>query len=227
MGFRVGQRVMFRDSRMQGLIRSYREQTYWVEIEPGWEIPARQSELIGLGQEHASHSHAPKPEKPPQKAIEKKPDVAPEPPKSPEANPTEISWEKKPSFPKVGRARVGLGKEKPNQKDKKQSSPYPISARGVYELDLHLPALYVQGRMPKREDALKVQLEHVRVFLDWAVGRRCKEVILIHGVGEGKLKEAIWQEYEHRIWLDLEAAPYAEYGIGATRVRLRFSMRDL
>ena len=225
MGFRVGQRVMFRDSRMQGLVRSYRDQTYWIEIEPGWEIPAKQSELIGLGQAHSSPAQ--KPENPSEKAIEKKPDAAPDLPQIPETKPSEITWERKPSFPKVGRARVGLGKEKPVQKTKKQSSPYPISARGVYELDLHLPALYPQGRMPKREEALKIQLEHVRVFLDWAVGRRCKEVILIHGVGEGKLKEAIWQEYEHRIWLDLEAAPYAEYGIGATRVRLRFSMRGL
>jgi len=225
MGFRVGQRVMFRDSRMQGLVRSYRDQTYWIEIEPGWEIPAKQSELIGLGQAHSSPAQ--KPENPSEKAIEKKPDAAPDLPQIPETKPPEIIWEKKPSFPKVGRAKMGQGKEKPIEKAKKQSSPYPISARGVYELDLHLPALYPQGRMPKRGEALKIQLEHVRVFLYWALGRRCKEVILIHGVGEGKLKEAIWQEYEHRNWLDLEAAPYAEYGIGATRVRLRFSMRGL
>lgn len=215
---------MFRDSRMQGLVRSYRDQTYWIEVEPGWEIPAKPSELIGLGQAHSSPAQTS--ENPSEKAIEKKPDAAPDLPQIPETKPSEITWEKKPSFPKVGRSKIGQGKEKPHEKAKKQNSPYPISARGVYELDLHLPALYPQGRMPKRAEALKIQLEHVRVFLDWALGRRCKEVILIHGVGEGKLKEAIWQEYEHRIWLDLEAAPYAEYGIGATRVRLRFSMRD-
>ena len=224
MGFRIGQRVMFRDSRLQGIVRSYQNQTYFVEIEPGFEIPAKQSELIGLGATHTPEK-VQKSKEVSKNAGVKKTDISPEPKKDAMPNSPELSWEKKPSFPKVGRSK-GPVKAKNVDKANKETIPYPTSAKGVYELDLHLHALYPEGQMPQSQHALKLQLDQVRLFLDWAVEKRCKEVILIHGVGQGKLKEAIWQEYEHRTWLDLEDAPYGVYGRGATPVRLRAQLKN-
>ncbi len=226
MGFRIGQRVMFRDSRLSGIVRRLNKTTFWVEVEQGLEIPAQAAELIGLSDAEKQTKKNKLPDKEEQDLIS---------PHQNETNSTAApfestkvdSWEKKPVFPKIrSKSQQMVPKEIPNSRKEEKKSPYSKSASGIYELDLHIPALYPKGAMPKPSEALVCQLEHVRQFIDWACKNRCKEIILIHGVGEGKLKQAILESWGNRMWLDLEDAPYSMYGRGATRVRLRASMRE-
>lgn len=226
MGFRIGQRVMFRDSRLSGIVLRHSKTTFWVEVEPGWEIPAQAAELIGLSDEEKQTKKNKLPDKEEQDLIsphqnETKSTAAP-------FESTKVdSWEKKPAFPKIrNKSQQMVPKEIRLSRKEEKKSLYSKSTAGIYELDLHIPALYPRGAMPKPSEALECQLEHVRQFIDWACKNRCKEIILIHGVGEGKLKQAILESWGNRMWLDLEDAPYSMYGRGATRVRLRASMRD-
>ncbi len=88
---------------------------------------------------------------------------------------------------------------------------------GTREIDLHLGSGY-SGR-----DAVERQLARFRGELESAVRRGDREIIFIHGVGSGKLREEIREilsdNYPSFIFQD---APFSRYGYGgATLVTIK------
>ncbi len=79
----------------------------------------------------------------------------------------------------------------------------------VKEVDLHLKNGYNSG------DAINRQIELFRSELDSARRSGRKEIIFIHGVGSGKLKQelikVLLKEYPSFSYRD---APYSKYGYG-------------
>jgi dsDNA-specific endonuclease/ATPase MutS2 len=64
---------------------------------------------------------------------------------------------------------------------------------------------------------VQVQLRHFTKALDKAISGHYKKLIVIHGVGNGRLKQEVRAilESEHMRFHD---ASYARYGFGATEV---------
>jgi dsDNA-specific endonuclease/ATPase MutS2 len=96
--------------------------------------------------------------------------------------------------------------------------PRSTSGRaGLKEIDLHLkPA-------QSAADVIERQISRFRGELEGAIRRGEKEIIFIHGVGSGKLKEEIRkilrEEYSSCGFQD---APFSRYGYGgATLVTMR------
>src|SRR5690606_32150174 len=90
----------------------------------------------------------------------------------------------------------------------------------VREVDLHLSDLLDSDMHLKDHQKLLYQLEVAQNELKNARAAGCKKVILIHGVGKGRLKMEL-----HRILDGMERLQYADasmqrYGIGATEVTL-------
>jgi len=69
-------------------------------------------------------------------------------------------------------------------------------------------------------DMLQIQLTHARKKLEDAVIRRCRKVVFIHGVGNGRLKTEIRQMLQGYTGLEFFDASLSKYGQGATEVRL-------
>lgn len=88
------------------------------------------------------------------------------------------------------------------------------------EVDLHIEELLDDMRGLTNGEMLNLQLEHARKKLDEAVTRNCRKLILIHGVGNGRLKTEIRQMLDGYAGLEYYDASYARYGIGATEVKL-------
>lgn len=88
------------------------------------------------------------------------------------------------------------------------------------EVDLHLDAILGSEPtdMPDHEKFL-TQMRHFERKLNNALTHRYVQITFIHGVGTGRLKEAIRQELEE-YGLPFEDGPYHKYGVGATVVRL-------
>jgi dsDNA-specific endonuclease/ATPase MutS2 len=91
------------------------------------------------------------------------------------------------------------------------------SGRGTREVDLHLRSGY------SGTDAVERQIARFRGELESAVRRGDREIIFIHGVGSGRLREAIRQilsdNYPSFIFQD---APFSRYGYGgATLVTIK------
>lgn len=111
------------------------------------------------------------------------------------------------------------------QKDK----PKPALERGrakpnapeFLEVDLHFEALVDFPKNFSAHEKLQIQLSEVRKALDKARRAGIKKVILIHGVGQGRLREEIYRLLERMDRLSFYDASFARYGKGATEVELR------
>jgi len=86
------------------------------------------------------------------------------------------------------------------------------------EIDLHFNKLVEFPKNFTNHQMLEIQLREARNFLDKAKKGGNKRVVLIHGVGEGRLKEEIHTMLERMDNLRFYDANYAEYGRGATEV---------
>lgn len=89
------------------------------------------------------------------------------------------------------------------------------------EIDLHIQKL-VNGyaRMDKGE-MVRIQMLHFQAFLEKAIRLGVPRIFIIHGVGEGKLKEAIAQRLrENPYVVKFKNEYHHKYGYGATEVIL-------
>lgn len=89
------------------------------------------------------------------------------------------------------------------------------------EVDLHFEALVDFPKNFSAHEKLQIQLTEVRRALDKARRSGVKKVILIHGVGQGRLREEIYTLLERMDRLSFYDASFARYGKGATEVELR------
>lgn len=89
------------------------------------------------------------------------------------------------------------------------------------EVDLHFEALVDFPKNFSAHEKLSIQLNEVRKALDRAKRGGIKKVILIHGVGQGRLRDEIYALLERMDRLSFYDASYAQYGKGATEVELR------
>lgn len=95
-------------------------------------------------------------------------------------------------------------------------------AHFIPEIDLHIENLINGHAKLDRGEIVRIQLQHFQRFLEKAIRLGVPRVFIIHGVGEGKLREAIAER--------LRAQPavakfknefHAKYGYGATEVIFR------
>jgi len=98
------------------------------------------------------------------------------------------------------------------------------STDSVFEIDLHYEALTESLDKRTNHDILQKQLSACRSFVQKALSKKLKRIVIIHGKGEGVLKSEIHLylgrlNSERGIKLDFHDAPYHEYGMGgATEV---------
>lgn len=86
------------------------------------------------------------------------------------------------------------------------------------EVDLHVEKLTRDMRGLTSHDMLTLQVDTAKRQLEFAIARRIRRVVFIHGVGEGVLRtelEYLFGRYPGISWYD---ADYQRYGLGATEV---------
>lgn len=95
----------------------------------------------------------------------------------------------------------------------------------LLEIDLHIEELVEDHSNMTNFEILQRQMQTCRMFVEKAVRLKAKKVILIHGKGEGVLREEIYAylvrfENSRHIKLEFNPASFSEYGVnGATEVR--------
>lgn len=94
----------------------------------------------------------------------------------------------------------------------------------TYEIDLHIEELIDNHNGMTNHDILQKQMMACRSFVQKAIQQHKKEIVIIHGKGEGVLKSEIHLylnriSNESGIKLEYVDASYQNYGIGgATKV---------
>lgn len=110
---------------------------------------------------------------------------------------------------------------KPNEvKVKKQEGnllrKYGLSGvNGI--VDLHIESLIEYPEGYSSSEFIRIQLNHFRSELDKAMVAKMHSIVFIHGVGNGKLKDAIISELKE-LNLNYRPGDFSKYGIGATEV---------
>lgn len=92
-----------------------------------------------------------------------------------------------------------------------------------YEIDLHIENLVENKRGLSNADIIKIQLDNLQHYLQLAIVHRQERMVVIHGLGKGKLREEV-----HAILKQIpEVSRYknewsGRYGFGATEIWFRY-----
>ena len=81
----------------------------------------------------------------------------------------------------------------PTSSWKKEGAPHEVEELAHFspEIDLHIEKLVKDAKKLKKSEHLPIQLAHFEKFMDKALQLGVDRVFVIHGVGEGKLRDAI------------------------------------
>ena len=90
----------------------------------------------------------------------------------------------------------------------------------VWEIDLHIEELLDSHVGLSNTEILIKQMTEFRSFLKRAQEKSIPKLVVIHGVGEGVLKNEIRTFLSKKEHVEFYDASYLEYGKGATEIRL-------
>lgn len=91
---------------------------------------------------------------------------------------------------------------------------------GVMEIDLHLHEIVDDERHLADGEKLDVQLRYFERMLNTAIRERKRTLIVIHGVGEGRLRDEVRNVLSYYDSVRFEDANPRKYGYGATEVTI-------
>jgi len=211
----TGDRVAFLDETGTGTVISVTGSHAVVRMDNGLEIPFPVSKLVRYGV--PVHAPAP-PSRPENKAPVKEHRHPVRKRRSRPAVSESIDWDQaKPKIPKVIDKDFSVDPRKIGEepvRKKKAGDP------SVWEVDLHIEELVEQYRHLSNGEILEIQLHHFHKFLRLAMEKRIPKVVVIHGVGTGRLREEIRAELLRYKNMEFYDASYREYGQGATEIRI-------
>lgn len=89
------------------------------------------------------------------------------------------------------------------------------------EIDLHMDEQDLQKSQFSLSGILALQMSRFHSALEDAISKKCRKLVIIHGVGQGTLKMQIRKELQEKYPEFLfQDASFREYGFGATMVHL-------
>jgi hypothetical protein len=99
-------------------------------------------------------------------------------------------------------------------------SHQPVEDSSVMEVDLHLHKLVEDEDALSNDEKLRFQLQFFERRLNAAIRERKKRVIVIHGVGEGILREEVRKALQFYEGVRFDDADPRRYGYGATAIEI-------
>ena len=87
-----------------------------------------------------------------------------------------------------------------------------------WEVDLHIEQLLDNHRKLSNYEIVQIQIRHCEFTIEKALKNNVMKLIVIHGIGEGVLKEEV-RKLLKKYPVEAKDADYRMYGLGATEVR--------
>jgi hypothetical protein len=88
-------------------------------------------------------------------------------------------------------------------------------------VDLHASAFLFSTRGMKEHEILMEQMNELRSSFEKAKRERQRQLVIIHGVGSGRLRSEVERYLNRQQGIEFYDASYREFGQGATEVRFR------
>lgn len=112
-----------------------------------------------------------------------------------------------------------LFQKSPALNKQKNSKPHASNnPANEMEIDLHIEELLEDYSNMSNAEIIKFQLSYFQNALDKAINEHFKKLIVIHGVGNGRLKQEVRNLIDSTGSLKYHDASYARYGFGATEI---------
>ncbi|MCF6351134.1 MAG: Smr/MutS family protein [Flavobacteriaceae bacterium] len=92
-----------------------------------------------------------------------------------------------------------------------------IKKQSVLEVDLHIHQITESVKNWSNYEMLSKQLDYARQKLDFAIKNNIRNIVFIHGIGQGVLKRELYQLLK-KYKVEINDANYQKYGKGATEV---------
>ncbi|GIV33883.1 MAG: hypothetical protein KatS3mg031_1418 [Chitinophagales bacterium] len=93
---------------------------------------------------------------------------------------------------------------------------------GIAEVDLHLDETTTASPQADDTEKLLVQLDHLNRQLDQALAAGCSRLIVIHGKGKNRLREAVYRTLEgHPHIKNMRLLTDRKYHGGATEITFK------
>lgn len=118
----------------------------------------------------------------------------------------------------VKRNQFEIGEVRFKDTKPRQASQGPKITPNKMVIDLHFDQLVDYPKNFTAFEKLEIQLREAKKSIESCKRSGIKKLILIHGVGEGRLKEEVHTMLERMDRLRFYDASLAEYGRGATEV---------
>lgn len=112
--------------------------------------------------------------------------------------------------PKVGVKVVGKINLKPNKKHRNRD-----------EIDLHAEKLGIKEAGKSNGQIVQLQISAAKDFIDQSIIKGKKEITIVHGVGNGVLKQEVHKLLKSYYGIRFEQADARKFGEGATLVHLK------
>lgn len=108
---------------------------------------------------------------------------------------------------------------------KKKKTPFKNKKDAiVVKIDLHIEKLVRNPKQYSNFEKLNIQVAHAQSQIEYAIQNNIKQLVLIHGMGDGILKAEIETILGRYSGIHYQEADYATYGLGATEVFLNQPM---
>ena len=101
--------------------------------------------------------------------------------------------------------------------DRPSVKPWPSDERAL--VDLHTGAFLFSTRGMNDHEILMEQMNELRSAFEKAKRERKRRLIIIHGVGSGRLRSEVERYLNRQQGIEFYDASYREFGHGATEVR--------
>jgi dsDNA-specific endonuclease/ATPase MutS2 len=93
----------------------------------------------------------------------------------------------------------------------------------IWEIDLHIENLLDNAKNLTNTEILLKQMHNFKNTFLKAKDKRIQKLVVIHGVGEGVLKNEIRSYLSKQENIEFFDAAYSDYGKGATEVRFKYT----
>lgn len=110
--------------------------------------------------------------------------------------------------------------QKQSQSDSPKRSKQHAINNPAYEMEinLHIEELLDNYKGMSNAEIILVQLKHFQSALDTSINEHYRKLVIIHGVGNGRLKQEVRTILSSYKNLQFHDASYSKYGFGATEI---------
>ena len=101
-----------------------------------------------------------------------------------------------------------------------------INAEDIPRLDLHFESFDTNKYEASAHEKFTIQMNTFKRFVNGHLKKKTTRILIIHGVGEGRLKSEIMACIRGRRGYDMNDANYSQRGVGASYIDIKISIAE-